>query len=334
VWRKRDPVTGEKIVDQGDEMQYCEARPGDTLIAPFECDNCSFFRIEYRWPTLETIEERTLGAYIRQVNLDMFWSRAKGTVLQNLREFRSQAQIGQDFGFAAFEPRGPFPRTYDGEMRAAIAVLMKAQKDGRDDEKIKFSTARRSRSIQTNMFKSSAIGHTQTLFIRVDQKRSIASSNPTDSEFFTLFLKGFENRVGQRVKRDRAVSVEIVVELQRMPQEMWDDAVRRNDKQKQREVEEWTCYFLYTFCHSLRGWEKVKAVVSRLRSQIVNQAAATTLGISPHLGLPMYGRFKSCRNSNSQLLCMIAAETASGLKPLVWTERLLITLDEAELKSD
>jgi hypothetical protein len=240
VWRKRDPVTNKEIVDEGEEMQYMMVRAGDALITPFECDDCSFFRIEGRWPTWENIGERTLGAYICQVNLDMFWARAKATVLQNLREFVSQAEIGQDFGFAAFEPHGPFPRSYDGGMRAAIGVLMKSQKAGRHEEKIKYSTARQERSIYTNMFKLSAIGHTQTLFIRTDKRRLIASSNPTDSEFFTLFLKTFESRVGQRVKRDRAVSVEIVVELQRMSEEAWNAAGEANDRKRQREVEEWT----------------------------------------------------------------------------------------------
>jgi hypothetical protein len=123
-------------------------------------------------------------------------------VRQNLREFVSQAEIGQDCGCAAFDPRGPFPRSYDGGMRAAIGVLMKARKAGYHEDKIQYSTARRARSIHTNMFKSSALGHTQTLFVRTDKKRSVVSSNPTDSNFFTSFLKGFEARVGQRVKRD------------------------------------------------------------------------------------------------------------------------------------
>jgi hypothetical protein len=90
------------------------------------------------------------------------------------------------------------------------------------------------------MLKSSAIRHDHTLFIRTDKHRSIASKNPTDSEFFTLFLKGFESRVGQRVKRDRAVSIEIVVELQRMSEERWKEAVAGSNKQTSREVAEWT----------------------------------------------------------------------------------------------
>jgi hypothetical protein len=130
------------------------------------------------------------------------------------------------------------------------------------------------------------------------------------------------------------VSIEIVVELQRMSDERWKEAVAGSNKQTSREVAEWTCYFLCTFCHSLRGWETVKAVVSHLRSQIVNDEEAVRLGTVAHMGLPLYGRFKSCGNSISHLLCMIAAESASGLKPLLWTVRLLKILDEIGPKSD
>jgi hypothetical protein len=73
VWRKRDPITGLEVVDEGDELRHKVARPGDSLIAPFERDNCAFYRMEYRWPVWTNPGERLLGAYIRQVNLDVFF---------------------------------------------------------------------------------------------------------------------------------------------------------------------------------------------------------------------------------------------------------------------
>jgi valyl-tRNA synthetase len=48
--------------------------------------------LEYYWPEWKTIKERTLGAYIRQVNLDCFWAREESTVKQNHREFVSRAE--------------------------------------------------------------------------------------------------------------------------------------------------------------------------------------------------------------------------------------------------
>jgi hypothetical protein len=91
---------------------------------------------------------------------------------------------------------------------------------------------------------------------------------------------------------------------------------------------------VYLLSQPVRGWKTVKAVVSSLKNQIVDNNDAAVLGIEPHMGLPLYGRFKSCGNANSQLLCMIAATTASGLRPLMGTKRLLATLDRVGLKSD
>jgi hypothetical protein len=170
VWRKRDPISGLEVVDEGDELQYKVAWTVDSLIAPFECDNCVFYRMQSFWPTWTNPGERLLGAYIRQANLDMFWARTKETVRHNVGEFRNQARIGQDLGFAVFDPIGPFDRSYDGGMRAAVGVLMKApQLPGKHEDKVKFSAARRARSIHTNVYNASARSHRQTLFVRADK---------------------------------------------------------------------------------------------------------------------------------------------------------------------
>lgn len=265
---------------------------------------------------------RYLLAYIRQANLDMFWGRQPDTVAQNWYEFKNQAKIGQDLGFPAFDPMGPFPRRYDPGMRAAVAVLMKAQRPGRHEAKVKFSAARKARSIHTNVFKASSVGHALSRFMRTDKRRSVVSLNPTDSEFFTMFTKGLEARIGQRVKRDRALDVATMMEMQNISDKRWDKAVEAGDVHWQYEIARWTSYFLITFCHSLRGWETVKAIRRQTMEQMVDQILATTLGVEPHVGVSLYGRFKGCGNSNSFLLCMIAGQTASGLAPVKWIKRL------------
>jgi hypothetical protein len=61
-------------------------------------------------------------------------------------------------------------------------------------------------------------------------------------------------------------------------------------------------------------------------SQLVDEEKALLLGILSHLGLTLCGRFKSCGNSNSFLLRMIAGTTASGLKPVKWLKRLAVCM--------
>ena len=122
------------MVEDVDERRYLEARPGDSLICPFECDDCVFFRLERYWPKWDTPHEKYLGAFIRRANLDAFWALVPDTVLQNLRSFKEQTKAGKDYGFTAFDPIGPFPLNYDSGMRAALGILMEAQGKGHHEK--------------------------------------------------------------------------------------------------------------------------------------------------------------------------------------------------------
>jgi hypothetical protein len=66
----------------------------------------------------------------------------------------------------------------------------------------------------------------------------------------------------------------------------------------------------------------------------VDKARAAELSFSPHIGLSLYGRFKSCGNANAFLLCMISWRTSPGLKPGMWTKRLLQCIDAQGAMSD
>jgi hypothetical protein len=200
VWRAKDPVTNEEMIEPGDERRHLEARPGDHLVCPFECDDCSFFRLVHDWPDESHPGQEHLLAYIRRSVLDAFWSREPSTIQQHLRSFREQVALGERMGFAVFDPPGPFPPVHDSGMRAAVAVLDKSNQAGRHEEKVKFSAGRKARGIHTNMFRASAKGCLSTMVLRSDKRRSILSLNPTDSEFYAAFAKGLEHRIGQRVK--------------------------------------------------------------------------------------------------------------------------------------
>jgi hypothetical protein len=60
--------------------------------------------------------------------------------------------------------------------------------------------------------------------MRSDKRRSFLLRNPTDSEWFSCFMTGFEARVGQRTKQDMAISIEVMMEIERLNQEQWAEA--------------------------------------------------------------------------------------------------------------
>ena len=69
-------------------------------------------------------------------------------------------------------------------------------------------------------------------------------------------------------------------------------------------------------------------VLSDLRHQIAAPGSPQAQRHSPHVGLPLAGRFKARSQEQRSILIPIAYETASGLKPGLWAERLVATLEQ------
>ena len=104
---------------ESDKRRYSEARDGDDLLIPFECDFCVFAKITGRPLVLENIsaEDVFLSKCIRRVTLDAFWSRARSTVAANTRTFREMIALSASLGFEPpYEPPGPLP-SYDQPLR-------------------------------------------------------------------------------------------------------------------------------------------------------------------------------------------------------------------------
>jgi hypothetical protein len=100
------------------------------------------------------------------------------------------------------------------------------------------------------------------------------------------------------------------------------------DMQELRLVTEAATYSVLTYCASLRGFETPKILLSYLGDFIKE---APEGNVRAHIGLPMAGRFKQRGNAEQKLLLFVAAETASGLKPLLWTTRLIDVLSSQEI---
>jgi hypothetical protein len=318
----------------GEEDDYREARPGDHLVCSFDCDSCAFFRLKGRLPVLGNYSDSRTLCFIRRANLDAFWSRKKGTIRQQLSIFNEQIAIGERHGITMTPARGPFPAHHDFGMRFAIGVLEKSLKAGRHEATTKFSNIRKITSLHTNMHKSSALGAAAgTLILRAEKKRLYSSRSPHDSDFFAMFMTGLRARVGERRKQDAAISIALMVEMQRRLELDWKDALVRDDLVEMREVAEHAVYFLFCFCGALRGFEGTKVPLQELRTKVALDTAdpgvaTDSLGrFLPHVGIPLVGTFKARAVGITELLIFVAAQTASGLRPGEWTKRLLKVLE-------
>jgi hypothetical protein len=131
IGNKEFPV--KKLVDEdgidqtqpGDEKRFMEARPGDHLMTPFQCDLCHFRNMMGRNPVLTLWSDREILEYVRRANLDAFWSREVSTIAKNLSAARKmERKVADRLGLPSITPpMGPFPLKDEGGMAPAIAVL-------------------------------------------------------------------------------------------------------------------------------------------------------------------------------------------------------------------
>ncbi len=88
------------IQDAEDEKQFLEARNGDNLVTPFQCDRCHFINIMGREPLGDLSTDVRMLKCIHRANLDAFWSREHGTVNGVLGEAKRGLAIASTLGFA------------------------------------------------------------------------------------------------------------------------------------------------------------------------------------------------------------------------------------------
>ena len=108
-----------------DDKECLQARNGDHLITPFECDLCIFLKLKGRYPTVHVVDDKKLVACIRRMNLDAFWSRATTTVSNNLRLARNLVNIPKSIGIESpFLSHGLMPDFDHCGYKIALSMLL------------------------------------------------------------------------------------------------------------------------------------------------------------------------------------------------------------------
>jgi hypothetical protein len=74
-------------------------------------------------------------------------------------------------------------------------------------------------------------------------------------------------------------------------------------------------------------------LLTSLRGQIVSPGSARAVREPPHVGLTLLGRFKARSQDQRSVLIPVAYETASGLLPGLWAERLVEVLEAAGIRT-
>jgi hypothetical protein len=70
---------GELLEGEDYDVRFKQARAGDHLMVPFQCELCHFCNIMKQNPEANIATDVEMLDIVRRANLDSFWSRESGT---------------------------------------------------------------------------------------------------------------------------------------------------------------------------------------------------------------------------------------------------------------
>ena len=195
---------------------FLSARRGDMLTSPFQCDYCWFFNITKRVARDIFNSDARLLAYIRRVNLDVFWSREPSTVANTMRALSKAKTLSDELGLPPVQLTvGPWPVVDTCGFQIAIEILKSSQRPGRNDSTYtQFDSIRKLRSAYLTIYDSSPARCLENGCLKNDRGQiSYFIDSPTQSKLFTMFMHGCEKRMGRMVKQDMGLSFDMLVSL-------------------------------------------------------------------------------------------------------------------------
>lgn len=294
------------------------ARPGDTLMIPFQCELCHFRNICKRDPSYGSTSDVETLKYLRRANLDTFWSRRSSTVSGNLRYFNTLRTMSHEAGMHLMPERGPHILEDNFGAGLAVVVLKKSLTKGRNDKFVQFSTARRMRSTYSNFWYASVNTPLTGLSNFDDKRSSFLSEAPSSSFWFSRFIQGFHGRVGDKVKQDLGISFAVM-------KEMMDIFEARYESDPSDALNIEMAYFCYiAWLGALRGNEVLYADLGETGDLVVAGMTMKSEQMKPHVPLVLQGKFKNATSISKHIFlfsCRKDLEFAASVK--TWTLRML-----------
>ena len=239
---------------KGESSKFLQARSGDFIFTPFQCDVCSFRNIQSRSPLPSSQADQRLLAYIRRANLDAIWSRTPGTISGSLVGIRKILKTAELLNMPSpLEDLGPWPVEDIHGLRLAIAILQASQEGGKNSkEYTQYDSIRKISSAFGNHYEASKSAAINTWVLRSDKTKSHFTDSPARSEFFNRFMKGLKHRMGKDVRGDIPIDYRILhkVLIQLMP-----EIYKETTLERRRWLASAGTYFILSFVLALRGNE-------------------------------------------------------------------------------
>lgn len=318
---------GDLIEEPGGELKFMVARAGDHLVTPFQCDECHFQNIMGRNPNVFKTTDLEVLEYIRRATLDAFWDRSKNTVGTNLRDALRIESTARRLGMPPMAPpMGPFPLEDTSGMRVAVGVLERSLDPGSHEEFVQWATFRKSRSVITNISQAGVNGLGDAVGA-YEQKKLWISNVPTHQFWFSRFMSGLHKRVGELVKQDEPISIDVLHAALNILEIEWNRCTTAVQRKKISEMGVW---FSCGFCSGLRGEEMLLVERAGTLKSLSNLQGAGEAWFK----LVVSGPTKGNQLSGSKFAVPLVDRTeGTGLEPGKWMRRLATTLSELKIKS-
>ena len=142
------------------------------------------------------------------------WAREPSTVTANKRDIDKLIKLADRIGVEpTLEPIGPFP-CYDYQgIFVAVAMLQRSLEPGRYALYSQFQTIRKLRSAYANQYMASLRGSLSAATLGRTMGKAILTQCPTNSIWFERFSLGCLKRMGQEVRQDLGISIEVLLAL-------------------------------------------------------------------------------------------------------------------------
>jgi hypothetical protein len=229
VQRQYDEA-GDELEETNGANRFLEARAGDLLMTPFQCERCHFRNILNRDPSPSWGKDAELLELFRRANLDSFWARETSTVKNNSREEKRIEDFAKDMGMPPMcPPMGPVPLEDSNGMEIAAGILNRSLNKGKYAEHVQYATFRKARSAVTNVSQAGVSGLGATIGA-YEKSRLWILEVQTHSFWFTRFMTGIHQRVGEVRKQDEPITIGVLKVVKELLELDWGRSTNAQQK--------------------------------------------------------------------------------------------------------
>ena len=299
-----------------DADRFRVARAGDHFITPCQCDTCLSRMLLGRSLIEGNRKDDLLACCLRRANLDALWGRESSTVLANTRHLQQLLNTWELVGIPPPMPDlGPFPLTDVQGVGVAISMLLRSLNPGKYGDYTQFATIRKERSCFSNYYHASAEGVSAMSTLGRDLAKAFLTDCPTQSLWFERFARGCLYRMGEVVKQDLAISIQVMVALMDLFESAWTQAT---DAVVKSDLASVALYCMIAFCGSFRGHEVFLVDLFGLLKYEDMRSSDPSMN---YCVIPLLGKYKG-ETGDRYHLTPLAAVTKSGLQLQLWVTRV------------